>query len=169
MIGSGRKEELIFNDDSRSSTRGRRSSGGSMPRAYWPDVAKSDGGVPMAAELVADVEERNSLLVFTEIDSAAIDHLFVNSASLSDSAIVDFVHHLCAISREEMSSPTNPRMFSMRKVVEIAYFNMSRIRIVWSRIWKILGEHFREAALHPNEQVASFSIDSVRQLAMKFK
>ncbi len=33
-------------------------------------------------------------------------------------------------------------MFSLQKLVEIAYYNMGRIRIVWTRIWDIMGKHF---------------------------
>jgi brefeldin A-inhibited guanine nucleotide-exchange protein len=37
-----------------------------------------------------------------------------------------------------------PRMFSLLKVVEISYYNMGRIRLQWSRIWEIVGEHFNK-------------------------
>ena len=37
-----------------------------------------------------------------------------------------------------------PRMFSLLKVVEISYYNMGRIRLQWSRIWQIVGEHFNK-------------------------
>ena len=35
-------------------------------------------------------------------------------------------------------------MFSLLKVVEISYYNMGRIRLQWSRIWEIVGEHFNK-------------------------
>ena len=35
-------------------------------------------------------------------------------------------------------------MFSLQKIVEISYYNMGRIRLEWSRIWAVLGEHFNE-------------------------
>jgi brefeldin A-inhibited guanine nucleotide-exchange protein len=56
-------------------------------------------------------------------------------------AIVDFVKCLCAVSQEEISS-NNPRMFCLQKLVEVAYYNMGRIRIVWARIWEVMGQHF---------------------------
>ena len=34
------------------------------------------------------------------------------------------------------------RMFCLTKLVEISYYNMGRIRLQWSRIWQVLGEHF---------------------------
>ena len=55
---------------------------------------------------------------------------------------VDFVEALCATSNEELSNPTHPRMFSLQKIIEIAYYNMDRIRLEWSRMWEVLGPHF---------------------------
>jgi brefeldin A-inhibited guanine nucleotide-exchange protein len=36
-------------------------------------------------------------------------------------------------------------MFSLQKLVEISYYNMNRIRLEWSQLWGILGEHFNQA------------------------
>ena len=57
---------------------------------------------------------------------------------------VDFVHALGAISSDELANPTHPRMFSLQKIVEISYYNMNRIRLEWSRIWAVLGDHFNK-------------------------
>ena len=35
-------------------------------------------------------------------------------------------------------------MFCLQKLVEISYYNMNRIRLEWSAIWLILGEHFNQ-------------------------
>jgi Sec7-like guanine-nucleotide exchange factor len=55
--------------------------------------------------------------------------------------LVAFVASLCSVSADELQSRP-PRMFSLLKVVEISYYNMGRIRLEWSRIWKIIGEYF---------------------------
>ncbi|CAH1765853.1 9149_t:CDS:2 [Entrophospora sp. SA101] len=99
----------------------------------------------------------------------AIDRIFTNSVKLSGDAIVYFFSALCSVSTEEVeSSRTSPRMFSLQKIVEIAYYNMSRIRFEWTHIWKILQPHFITVGCHPNNIVATFAIDSLRQLSMKF-
>lgn len=59
-------------------------------------------------------------------------------------------------------------MFSLQKIVEISYYNMGRIRLQWSRIWKVIGEHFNRVGCYPNEDIAFFAVDSLRQLATKF-
>nr|pir hypothetical protein Y87G2A.y - Caenorhabditis elegans [Caenorhabditis elegans] len=98
----------------------------------------------------------------------AIDRIFNGSARLSAEAIVYFVRALCAVSREELSHPAAPRMFLLGKVVEVAFYNMNRIRLEWSRIWNVIGEHFNAAGCNSNEAVAYFSVDALRQLSIKF-
>jgi brefeldin A-inhibited guanine nucleotide-exchange protein len=71
----------------------------------------------------------------------AVDRIFNGSKNLNGDAIVHFVAALCQVSCDEISH-ANPRMFSLVKVVEISYYNMERIRLEWSRIWQVLGNHF---------------------------
>lgn len=59
-------------------------------------------------------------------------------------------------------------MFSLTKIVEISYYNMERIRLQWSRIWHVLGDHFNTVGCNSNEVIAIFALDSLRQLSMKF-
>ena len=56
---------------------------------------------------------------------------------------------LCAVSMDELASPTHPRMFSLQKIVEISYYNMGRIRLQWSRIWEVIGDHFNKVGVDP--------------------
>jgi brefeldin A-inhibited guanine nucleotide-exchange protein len=62
-------------------------------------------------------------------------------------AIVNFVQALCDVSWEEIQSSSlsqQPRLFSLQKLVEISYYNMNRIRLEWSNLWDIIGEHFNQ-------------------------
>ncbi len=71
-------------------------------------------------------------------------------------AIVDFVQALSEVSWEEIQSSgssTRPRLFSLQKLVEISYYNMTRIRLEWSNIWSILGEHFNQVSVSPSARV----------------
>jgi brefeldin A-inhibited guanine nucleotide-exchange protein len=99
------------------------------------------------------------------------------------------VQALCDVSWEEIQSSglsQHPRLFSLQKLVDISYYNMTRIRLEWSNLWDILGEHFNlvcksscqiikltddiviQVCCHNNLHVASFALDSLRQLAMRF-
>lgn len=39
---------------------------------------------------------------------------------------------------------------------------------VWGRIWAVLSVHFVAAGSHPDEKIAMYAIDSLRQLAIKY-
>lgn len=86
-----------------------------------------------------------------------MDRIFTVSNRLSNTGIVEFVRNLCAVSLEEIQQSTSsttlttiPRMYSLTKLVEISYYNMNRIRLEWSNIWAILGEHFNLVGCHAN-------------------
>lgn len=66
---------------------------------------------------------------------------------------VDFVRWLCAVSMDELASAHQPRMFSLQKIVEISYYNMNRIRLQWSRIWQVIGDHFNKVGRATLRQV----------------
>ena len=100
-----------------------------------------------------------------------VDRIFTNTAKLSSDAIVDFVQALSDVSWQEIQSSgqsESPRTYSLQKLVEISYYNMTRVRIEWTRIWEVLGEHFNQVGCHNNTAVVFFALDSLRQLSMRF-
>uniref|UniRef100_A0A3Q2CS45 ADP-ribosylation factor guanine nucleotide-exchange factor 2 (brefeldin A-inhibited) n=1 Tax=Cyprinodon variegatus TaxID=28743 RepID=A0A3Q2CS45_CYPVA len=113
------------------------------------------------AHIQESVGETSSQSVVVAVD------IFTGSTRLDGNAI-DFVRWLCAVSMDELASAHQPRMFSLQKIVEISYYNMNRIRLQWSRIWQVIGDHFNKVGCNPNEDVAIFAVDSLRQLSMKF-
>ncbi|KAG9017973.1 guanine nucleotide exchange protein for ADP-robosylation factor [Tulasnella sp. 427] len=137
-----------------------------------PDTGRTSGvakGGPskmkrMPAEDLANESRSTHITV-------AADMVFSLSHYLSGTAIVDFVQALSDVSWEEIVSSggaPHPRMFSLQKLVDISYYNMSRIRLEWSNMWTILGEHFNQVCTHTNPHVAFFALDALRQLAMRF-
>lgn len=100
-----------------------------------------------------------------------IDKIFTGSAKLNGDAIVHFVRALSEVSSSEIQSSghnDSPRMYSLQKVVEISYWNMTRVRFEWTTIWQVLGEHFNEVGCHNNTNIVFFALDSLRQLSMRF-
>ncbi|XP_051141539.1 brefeldin A-inhibited guanine nucleotide-exchange protein 2-like [Andrographis paniculata] len=97
-----------------------------------------------------------------------VNRIFIRSQKLNSEAIVEFVKALCKVSMEELRSTSDPRVFSLTKIVEIAHYNMNRIRLVWSRIWQVLSEFFVNIGCSENLSIAIFAMDSLRQLSMKF-
>ncbi|CAA2998750.1 brefeldin A-inhibited guanine nucleotide-exchange 5 [Olea europaea subsp. europaea] len=102
-----------------------------------------------------------------ELAGKPSEQVFVNSVKLPSESVVEFFNALCGVSAEELKQ--NPaRVFSLQKLVEISYYNMARIRMVWARIWSVLANHFISAGSHRDEKVAMYAIDSLRQLGMKY-
>lgn len=102
-----------------------------------------------------------------------MDRVFVRSASLDGEAVVIFCKALCLVSHEELN-PTvphpegiSPRVFSLRKLVECAYYNLGRIRLIWGRLWSTISSHLVTASCHSDQTVAMYSVDSLRQLVGK--
>ncbi|KAF9297282.1 Brefeldin A-inhibited guanine nucleotide-exchange protein 2 [Linnemannia elongata] len=99
----------------------------------------------------------------------AIDKIFVNSTSLSGDAVVHLFKSICAVSLEEVEGSRGaPRMYMLQRIIEIADYNMVRIRFEWTQIWRILQSYFNAVGCSSNANVSTFAIDSLRQLAMKF-
>ncbi|EIM23122.1 Sec7-domain-containing protein [Wallemia mellicola CBS 633.66] len=99
------------------------------------------------------------------------DMVFSATQMLTGDAMVDFSQALAEVSWAEIQQSgkqQHPRLFSLQKLVDICYYNMNRIRLEWSKIWLILGDHFNKVCCHPNPSVSFFAIDALRQLAMRF-
>jgi len=105
----------------------------------------------------------------SQATAIAIDKIFSSSGSLDGQSIAAFIKSLCTVSLEEVNATDEqPRMFSMQKIVEIAYYNMGRIRYEWTLIWQVLLPYFNQIGCHSNTKVATFAVDALRQLSMKF-
>ena len=101
----------------------------------------------------------------------SVDRIFTSTADLNGDAIIHFVQALSAVSWQEIQSSgqsDSPRTYSLQKLVEISYYNMTRVRFEWTNIWQVLGEHFNEVGCHSNTNVVFFALDSLRQLSMRF-
>ncbi|KAL1552145.1 brefeldin A-inhibited guanine nucleotide-exchange protein 5-like isoform X1 [Salvia divinorum] len=102
-----------------------------------------------------------------ELSGKATEQVFSNSVKLPSESVVEFFSALCYVSAEELKqSPA--RTFSLQKIVGISYSNMTRIHMVWARIWTILAQHFIFAGSHADEKVAIYAIDSLQRLGMKY-
>ncbi|OMO93156.1 Zinc finger, FYVE-type [Corchorus capsularis] len=99
-----------------------------------------------------------NLNLLEQIGNFELNHVFAHSQRLNSEAIVAFVKAQVSIS--ELQSPTDPRVFSLTKLVEIAHYNMNRIRLVWSRMWNVFSDFFVAVGLSENLSVAIFVMDS---------
>eukprot|EP01135_Chromosphaera_perkinsii_P000995 Nk52_evm9s156 gene=Nk52_evmTU9s156 len=147
---------------------------GGEARKGKPGNRRSDVGlgVPNIGKMATKEQLASAADMMGETSSqsvvVAVDRIFTSSISLNGEAILEFTKCLCQVSLEELQSPSSGRMFSLQKVVEIAYYNMGRVRFEWSRVWTVIGEHFNKVGCLPNMDLSMFAIDSLRQLSIKF-
>ena len=139
--------------DSRKSTSSARRN---RPRAHTG---------PQGVSLEIALESRSDEVI------KSVDRIFTNTANLSMDAIIHFARALTEVSWDEIrvsGSNDSPRTYSLQKIVEISYYNMTRVRFEWSHIWDVLGEHFNKVGCHANTAIVFFALDSLRQLSMRF-
>ncbi|AEO58280.1 hypothetical protein MYCTH_2305515 [Thermothelomyces thermophilus ATCC 42464] len=139
--------------DSRKSTSSARRG---RPRAHTG---------PQGVSLEIALESRSDDVI------KSVDRIFTNTANLSRDAIIHFARALTEVSWDEIKvsgSNDSPRTYSLQKIVEISYYNMTRVRFEWSHIWDVLGEHFNRVGCHANTAIVFFALDSLRQLSMRF-
>ena len=79
-----------------------------------------------------------------------------------------FTKSLCQVSTEELKS-NPPRMYSLSKLVEISYYNMGRIRLQWSRVWSVLGEHFTKMGCSGDDSVGNCSLQVPGTVLINYK
>ncbi len=101
----------------------------------------------------------------------SVDRIFTNTANLrrrSDRALRQGLDR-CELGRDQsLRIERLPRTYSLQKIVEISYYNMTRVRFEWTNIWDVLGEHFNRVGCHVNTAIVFFALDSLRQLSMRF-
>ncbi|EPZ34698.1 SEC7-like, alpha orthogonal bundle domain-containing protein [Rozella allomycis CSF55] len=118
-------------------------------------------------ETVATIESSNSIDDFNEFENqnllVSIDRIFSHSVDLDGEAIIYFFTALIGTYKKIDES----RLVSLRRVVEVCFFNTNRIRLEWNQIWKIVAPLFKELGSNLNERISIFAIDSLRQLSLK--
>ncbi|KAJ9063484.1 guanine nucleotide exchange protein for ADP-robosylation factor [Entomophthora muscae] len=115
-------------------------------------------------------------LTFTQRILLALDKIFYSSPKLSGTGIVDLVSYLTLAATEDLADlpasfncQQNPReiqMFFINRIVDVAFFNMSRIRVEWKALWTVLGPFFSRLGCHSNTSVAQYCIRFLQDLAI---
>lgn len=96
-----------------------------------------------------------------------INSVFARSASLDGQNVLHFFQSLCAVANQELEplAGAPPRVTSLKRLTECLFLNMDRIRLVWGRLWSIVGPQFVSATCHVHAGVAMVALDSMKQLA----
>lgn len=100
----------------------------------------------------------------------AIERVFASSTRLDSDEIIAYASAVASVSRAELwkedGSPVIPgKIFALLRLTEVAATNMTRVRLVWSKLWTVVAEHLIEGVKHPDEKVVLHATDSLRQVA----
>ncbi|KAI9183499.1 hypothetical protein H9P43_004417 [Blastocladiella emersonii ATCC 22665] len=114
------------------------------------------------------------LAVLSELDKRGIaldnettvqvDCVFTNTAHWPAPALIHFITALCHVSGTEVA---DKRSYSLQRLVEVASYNINRIRFEFNQIFRLVLGYF-EDVVRTDEDIARFAVDSLRQLTSKF-
>ncbi|KAG6384383.1 hypothetical protein SASPL_155803 [Salvia splendens] len=95
-----------------------------------------------------------------------VNRIFIQSQKLNGEAIVDFVKALCKVSMDELRCTSNPRVFSLTKIVEIVCVSqvvLSQVNNVKSG-WKSIFMVFTTAAYDDHKNIVLLSFEIIKKI-----
>ena len=100
----------------------------------------------------------------------AIERVFALSTRFDSDEILAYATAVVTVSRHGLwnsdGSPRVPaKVFALLRLTEVAATNMSRVRLVWSKLWSVVAEHLVESVKHSDEKVVLHATVSMRQVA----
>ncbi|ORZ36231.1 hypothetical protein BCR44DRAFT_1433023 [Catenaria anguillulae PL171] len=93
-----------------------------------------------------------------------VDCIFTNTAMWPAPALIHFITALCHVSSAEVE---DKRSYSLQRLVEVASYNINRIRFEFNQIFRLVLGYF-EDVVRTDDDIARFAVDSLRQLSSKF-
>ena len=139
--------------------------GGAATWLSAPHAIPSNRPVRVYSEL----DRANATIIVESVDMMLVDMVLSKSVSLNPVNVLGLISGIVSISWDAELKENPPRLYLCQKLVEMADFNMGRIRIVWSKIWGQISPYLVQLATQSTERtIALFAIDSLRQLAIKF-
>jgi hypothetical protein len=132
-----------------------------MTSKSWGDIVQCVSKIEMLPQIY-----KSEFIVM----QASIDTLFVKSVSLNGSEFFTFIKGLCIASRSILHHFGNSnRRYGLDKILEVAYFNMSRSDEDRIAMWHLVGGHLVDALYllteSPDTAITNWIMDTMRQLA----
>ena len=120
-------------------------------------------------EQILELDKERMKKISKEITQDDFEKIFSKTSSFDSNTLIEFVSSMCEIAKREFQNNSQTRIFFLQKIVEVAEMNLLlRPRFNIANIWKILSEFFVEIGISENIENSSTSIDSLRQLTMKY-
>ena len=126
------------------------------------------GIIPPSDMVELDKERMKNIA--KEIKQNDLEKIFSKSLKFDWDNFIEFIKSMCDITKREFQINSLTRIFFLQKIVEVVeiyLFSISRFNII-DDIWKIISDFFIEIGISSNIENATTSIDSLRQLTMKY-
>ena len=120
-------------------------------------------------EQIIELDKERMKKISKEITQNDFEKIFSKTLSFDSNTLIEFINSMCEIAKREFQNNSQARIFFLQKIVEVAEINLfCRPKFNLINIWKIISEFLVEIAISHNIENSITSIDSLRQLTMKF-
>ncbi|OHT08771.1 Sec7 domain containing protein [Tritrichomonas foetus] len=100
-------------------------------------------------------------------DMKVTEPLFTKTCELDRESIMDFVHAMIDVSKRELMEDP-PRIFTLLKFSDVAFYNMSRPMYIWNEIWTYIGDFLYQEGCSSEKAINTTAVDIIRQLSSNF-
>lgn len=100
-------------------------------------------------------------------DMKVVEPLFTKTGDLDRESIMDFIQAMIETSKNELSEDP-PRIFTLLKFSDVAFYNMNRPMYIWNEIWTYIGDFLSLEGCAPNKTISTTAVDIIRQLSSNF-
>ena len=59
------------------------------------------------------------------------------------------------------------RVYTLQRIMDAAFDNLNRIRLIWGRLWAALAAHLVSAACHSDPRVSVLAVGHMRALVQR--
>lgn len=100
-------------------------------------------------------------------DMKVTEPLFTKTGQLDRESIMDFIQAMIEISKRELTEDP-PRIFTLLKFADVAFYNMSRPMYIWNEIWNYIGDFLYQEGCSSEKTINTTAVDIIRQLSSNF-
>ncbi len=129
---------------------------------------KNKNNIISYQEILALDKERMTK-ISKEITQNDFEKIFTKTLYFDSNTLIEFLGAMCEIAKREFQNNSQTKIFFLQKIVEVTEINMlGRPRFNLKNIWKIVSNFLVEIGLSNDNDNSIHSIDSLRQLTMKY-
>ena len=129
-------------------------------------IQKAKKNVNIEREI--EIEKTNMKIVSKEISQNEYEKIFVKTVRFGINYIQNFIDSLCKLAIDQFKENEITKIFWMQKIVEVSELNLFRVRMEWNIIWPTIRDLIVQIGLSQDINDSITSVDSLRQLALKY-